>query len=529
MSAPSRRRLACVWLVAGSALAGGAFTSSAAAHARGIVVDSCSGCHGGGGTAEPELSLTAEPASFGPGELVTFTLGVRAPSIRVAGVYLTSAGVGTLQPLAGEGLAANGMGLTHTAPKAATNGVTTFRFSWRAPSSPGAVNFGVAALAGNGNNASSGDAPGGGSFQWVFGCTGRTYFLDLDRDGYGTKALGTRLGCEGAPTPVGYAALDGDCNENDEKANPSGTEICNKKDDDCDGEVDEGAEPVPLWPDGDGDGFYGSPVGEARLGCGNVPGYAALPGDCDDADPGKNPGAVEACNGKDDDCDQDVDEQVRPRCGQGWCARFSTSCDPADCKPGPPMAETCNSFDDDCDGEVDNAACGAGLVCTDNECRTEGVPVAGAAGSGGSPPVVVQPGATGGEPPAPARERADSGCSVRGRVASSPAPWLAAALLVLRRLRRRAASGAAEGGVTMLASSTTRHRCHADRSAGRSHSTTTRSRPSSRLRGRRPAQGRSEHLGASQTVALRRSAGARLRVPPTGARSGTFTPPRWAS
>lgn len=404
------------------------------------------GCHGGNG-AEPELSLSADPPRFDPGDLVTFTLTVRAPSIRVGGVYLSAGSVGEVQSLAGEGLVVNGAGLSHSPPKNAANGAVTFRFAWRAPSAPGAVDFGVAALAANGNNASSGDYPGGGSFQWAFGCTGRTFFLDLDRDGYGASALGTKLGCDDAPAPLGYAAADGDCDENDERAHPGGTEVCNKKDDNCDGRVDEGAEPVPLWPDADGDGFYDSQTGVAKTGCGDVPGYAARGGDCDDLDESANPGAAEVCNGKDDNCDGGVDERVRPQCGTGWCSRYSPTCDPADCRPGPPLAETCNSFDDDCDGELDEDACAGGLVCSDNQCVAPGV--------GGSPPVegggagsVVDGGragssvGVGGRAPEPAPPRADAGCSL-GAGARAPRGWWQVALLAATlALRRRAAHGA---------------------------------------------------------------------------------------
>ncbi len=96
----------------------------------------------------------------------------------------------------------NAQGLTHTAPKPASNGAVTFKFGWQAPAKAGAVDVHVAALAGNGNNASSGDSPGTGDFQWVFGCTATTFYADLDRDGYGSKSWGTRLGC------VGDAAAD---------------------------------------------------------------------------------------------------------------------------------------------------------------------------------------------------------------------------------------------------------------------------------------------------------------------------------
>jgi len=352
----------------------------AAARASGIVTDSCQACHSAADASSPTLTLSPDPASFNPGDLVTFTLTVRAPSVKVGGAFITTGAVGALRPLAGEGLRLNGPGLTHNTPKAAVNGAVTFRFAWQAPANPSGVDIRVAALAGNGNNAPTGDAPGSGDFQWAVGCAAKTFYLDLDRDGYGSKNLGTLLGCMTDSAPVGYANADGDCDENDEKVHPGATEVCNKKDDDCNGQIDEGSLPVMMWPDADGDGYYKSQLGVAKLGCGNVPGYAALGGDCNDADATIYPGAVETCNLLDDNCNGDVDERVRPQCGLGWCARESTSCSLLDCHPGPPTTESCNAFDDDCDGELDNNACPNGYRCASGGC----VPSEGAGGSTGA-------------------------------------------------------------------------------------------------------------------------------------------------
>jgi hypothetical protein len=423
---------------------------SAHAHANGIVADSCDGCHGSGTGTPPDVSVTADPATFSPGASITFTLTIRSPIIKVGGAYVTTGGVGTLQALPGEGLAVNSQGLTHTAPKPVSNGAVTFRFGWQAPAKPGAVDVHVAVVAANGNNAPTGDSPNMGDFQWVFGCTATTFYADLDRDGFGSKVWGTLLGCASDAPPTGYAATDGDCDENDEKVHPGATEVCNMKDDNCNGQIDEGAPPVVMWPDGDGDGYYTYQLGTPKMGCGNLAGYAARGGDCDDRDAEVHPGATEICNLKDDNCDGRIDEGVRPICGVGWCARYSPSCDPADCVPGPPAQEICNSFDDDCDGRLDNGACPTGMVCSGTRCVASGGGGPGGTGgvavspAGGGGTTSVTTGGSAGDHPSSA-----SGCAVgsaldgRPGEVSSAASWTATtlaicfALLVLRRTKRR--------------------------------------------------------------------------------------------
>lgn len=420
---------------------------SAQGHANGIVADACDGCHGSGTSTPPNLSVTAVPAMPNPGDTVTFTLTIQWPSIRVGGTCIMTGGVGTLQALPGEGLAVNAQGLTHTAPKAAVNGAVTFKFAWQAPAKPGAVDVHVAALAGNGNNASTGDSPGTGDFQWVFGCTGTTFYADLDRDGYGSKAWGTRLGCVGDAPPTGYAALDGDCDENDQSVHPGATEICNMKDDNCNGQIDENAPPVMLWPDADGDGYYAFQTGTPKIGCGSVAGYAAQGGDCNDHDPTVHPGATEVCNLKDDNCDGEVDERVRPTCGVGWCARYSPTCNAADCVPGPPAKETCNSFDDDCDGELDNGACPAGMICAGTACVSNGGVGPGTTGGAGASNLgrggAVSAGGAGGTGTGSGGaggSTSANGCAVGGQagdVGAAAALGICLGLMLVRRAKRR--------------------------------------------------------------------------------------------
>jgi hypothetical protein len=90
--------------------------------------------------------------------------------------------------------------------------------------------------------------------------------------------------------------------------------------------------------------------------------------DCDDSLNSVHPGAIELCNGRDDDCDAAVDENLgTTTCGFGPCTVTAPACvngAPGPCNPLPPGTEICNNIDDDCDGAVDdglgNIVCGVG-------------------------------------------------------------------------------------------------------------------------------------------------------------------------
>ncbi len=84
------------------------------------------------------------------------------------------------------------------------------------------------------------------------------------------------------------------------------------------------------------------------------------------------------CDAVDDDCDGGADEDyVGESCGVGACAAVGTCEDgEASCTPGAPLAETdvtCNGVDDDCDGSADeeyasDEFCGLGLCRTAGSC-----------------------------------------------------------------------------------------------------------------------------------------------------------------
>jgi hypothetical protein len=63
-----------------------------------------------------------------------------------------------------------------------------------------------------------------------------------------------------------------------------------------------------VYPDADGDGYGNASVPGASCD-GSVPiGYVTDGADCDDSDTSRHPGVIEVCNGIDEDCDGQVDE-----------------------------------------------------------------------------------------------------------------------------------------------------------------------------------------------------------------------------
>jgi hypothetical protein len=195
-------------------------------------------------------------------------------------------------------------------------------------------------------------------------CDGR----DNDCDGRGDSPL-----CIGDFDGDGFAGRDGDCDDRDPERHPGAVEVCNGIDDDCDGLIDEGVKNAcggcgHAPPERCGNGIDDDCDGIIDLDCDtDEDGDGVTPdqGDCDDTDPDVHPGAVEVCDGIDNNCDGFVDEFVKNVCG---------GC-------GPDPVEICDGIDNDCDGVVDNGALNACGRCgptpvevcdgIDNDCDGE--------------------------------------------------------------------------------------------------------------------------------------------------------------
>ncbi len=157
---------------------------------------------------------------------------------------------------------------------------------------------------------------------------------------------------------------------------------------DCDDE-DPAVLGPSLWhADADGDG-YGDPLASLRA-CAAPADHVDDASDCDDTDPEVRPGALERCNGEDDDCDGETDEYDEDREPTGYLdldgdgygdeqeptrdcelpAGFASSgqdCDTADPSIHPGAPERCDGLDNDCDGETDEAPDGDedGFIASD--------------------------------------------------------------------------------------------------------------------------------------------------------------------
>jgi len=155
---------------------------------------------------------------------------------------------------------------------------------------------------------------------------------DDDGDGYGATGS-TVISCN--PIGEGWSLTEDDCNDANAAINPGAAEVCGDGvDNDCDGAVDEGF-------DADGDG------------------YSSCRGDCNDANAAIHPGATETCNGADDNCNGQADEGLTAdtdhdgHTAVGSCSGLADDCDDRSVGVYPGADEVCDGKDNDCNGQID--------------------------------------------------------------------------------------------------------------------------------------------------------------------------------
>ncbi len=171
---------------------------------------------------------------------------------------------------------------------------------------------------------------------------------DDDKDGYCDSGFST-IGF-----PLSCPKGGGDCDDTNSKTYPGAPELCDNLDENCNGVTDEGC-------DKDKDGWCDANM--MTFGGPNVcPGGG---GDCNDGNPDIRPDAKEKCNAVDDDCNGLTDEtwpDLGLPCagGKGQCVakgikvcKADLSSSTCSVQPGPPQTEICDNLDNDCNGLTD--------------------------------------------------------------------------------------------------------------------------------------------------------------------------------
>jgi len=202
---------------------------------------------------------------------------------------------------------------------------------------------------------------------------------DEDGDGYGDLSVEALLACVDPSTETDTYVEDGsDCNDSDVAINPDAQEVCDPDnvDEDCNGEVDDeqagtDASTKTTWyADSDSDGF--GDEADKLLLCDQPSGYVTDSTDCDDAESTTYPGADEYCDGVNNDCDADTDEDDAVDVSTWYADSDSdgygdasvsdidcyqptgyvadnTDCDDSDTDVNPAATEVCDGIDNDCD------------------------------------------------------------------------------------------------------------------------------------------------------------------------------------
>lgn len=216
-----------------------------------------------------------------------------------------------------------------------------------------------------------------------------TYYQDSDGDTYGNPDVSESI-CS-APTSD-YVLDNTDFDDTDATLYPDAPELCDGKDNDNDGETDNGIATTTYYVDSDGDGFTNDLTTYTVCTVDSADDYCAIESydflcggnssfdptlhpetpsteaDCKDSDASIYPTAPEICDDStDNDCDGKID------CDDSDCASE------ADCA----VVEDCNNdIDDDGDDKVD---------CDDSDCSTEtACEITPAPSSGGSSCKLIQ-------------------------------------------------------------------------------------------------------------------------------------------
>ena len=218
-----------------------------------------------------------------------------------------------------------------------------------------------------------------------------TYYLDSDQDGFGDPNQ-TSLSCD---QPTGYVDNSDDCDDEESSISPAEDESCDSIDNNCDGNIDEDSsiDALVWYIDADSDGFGSNNLSLTQ--CYQPNGYVDNSDDCNDLTNTAYPNATEICDGIDNNCDGDFDDDdptldlntatihYEDSDGDGFgvsgnivlactpptdTSLVAGDCDDIDALIHPNGVETCDGNDENCDGNIDEGVLGHGSSCPATDC-----------------------------------------------------------------------------------------------------------------------------------------------------------------
>jgi hypothetical protein len=232
-----------------------------------------------------------------------------------------------------------------------------------------------------GKNDGTSDIMGSGTFRFMFvcffnmliGCGPQQIDIAIPGDtgaaaegegeGEGEGEASSALDADGD----GWTEAQGDCDDGWAGTYPGAPEYWDSVDNDCDGEIDDGCSNATI-PNQICDGSDADTDSDTDV---DGDGYSEAGGDCDDTSSAIHPGATEACDAVDSDCDGDLDEGCSGTDSGTDGTSGTDDCDEdidadgdgynecEDCDDGwrytyPGAPEYRDGADQDCDGEIDD-------------------------------------------------------------------------------------------------------------------------------------------------------------------------------